>query len=148
MRFVYPFLLLLLSLIPLIGMLWLWLYRRSQRRLAMLIAPTLQPKLVPAHSTSAFHAQFSLVMIGLTLLVFAAARPQWGRKDEKVFTRGRNLMIALDVSRSFGPLFNDCDELVRILSATTKTLHEKDNSVCESGMPTPNPFTQLLTPNS
>ncbi|MDD3584887.1 MAG: VWA domain-containing protein [Kiritimatiellae bacterium] len=100
MRFVYPFLLLLLSLVPLIGMLWLWLYRRAQRRLAMLIAPTLQPKLVPAHSTSAFYAQFSLVMIGLTLLVFAAARPQWGRKDEKVFTRGRNLMIALDVSRS------------------------------------------------
>ncbi|MFA7054844.1 MAG: hypothetical protein WC328_17645, partial [Kiritimatiellia bacterium] len=79
---------------------WLWLYRRAQRRLALLIAPALQPKLMPAHPKSAFYAQFSLVMVGLTLLVFAAARPQWGRKDEKVFTRGRNLVVALDVSRS------------------------------------------------
>ena len=100
MRFAYPYILFSLSLIPLIGVMWLWLYRRAQRRLALLIAPALQPKLMPAHPKSAFYAQFSLVMAGLTLLVFAAARPQWGRKDEKVFTRGRNLVVALDVSRS------------------------------------------------
>ena len=100
MRFVYPYLLLLLSLIPLVGVLWLWLYRRAQRRLGLLVAPAMQSKLMPQHPKGVFYAQFSLVMVGLTLLVFAAARPQWGRKDEKVFTRGRNLVIALDVSRS------------------------------------------------
>ncbi len=47
---------------------------------------------------------------------------------------------------TFGPLFNDCDELVRILSATTKTLHEKDNSVCES--PDFDPESLYTTPNS
>jgi len=100
MRFVYPWLLLLLSAVPVVGLLWLWLFRRSRQRLSLLIAPALQPKLMPARSSATFYIQFVLVMTGLTLLVFAAARPQWGRKDEKVFTRGRNLVIALDVSRS------------------------------------------------
>jgi hypothetical protein len=107
MRFVYPFLLLLLSLIPLIGVLWLWLYRRAQRRLALLIAPALQPKLMPAHPKSAFYAQFSLVMVGLTLLVFAAARPQWGRKDEKSSHAdaigGRPRRLAFDLAADVTP---------------------------------------------
>ena len=47
---------------------------------------------------------------------------------------------------TFGPLFNDCDELVRSLSATTTTLHEKDNSVCES--PDFDPESLYTTPNS
>jgi Ca-activated chloride channel family protein len=100
MRFSYPYLLLLLSLVPVVGLLWLWLYRRSQRRLSLLIAPALQAKLMPARHASVFYIQFALVLAGLALLVFAAARPQWGRKDVTVFTRGRNLVIALDVSRS------------------------------------------------
>lgn len=100
MRFAYPYILLSLSLIPLIGVTWLWLHRRAQQRLALLIAPALQPKLMPARPAATFYIQFVLVLVGLTLLVFAAARPQWGRKDERIFTRGRNLVIALDVSRS------------------------------------------------
>jgi len=100
MRFVYPWLLLLLSAVPVVGLLWLWLYRRSRQRLALLIAPALQDKLMPSRPKATFYIQFVLVLTGLALLVFAAARPQWGRKDEKVFTRGRNLVIALDVSRS------------------------------------------------
>ena len=100
MRFVYPWFLLLLSVIPVVGVTWLWLYRRAQSRLSLLIAPALQSKLMPARPKATFYIQFVLVLAGLTLLAFAAARPQWGRKDEKVFTRGRNLVIALDVSRS------------------------------------------------
>jgi len=100
MRFVYPWLLLLLSVIPVVGVAWLWLYRRAQARLSRLIAPALQSKLMPSRPKATFYLQFALVLAGLSLLAFAAARPQWGRKDEKVFTRGRNLVIALDVSRS------------------------------------------------
>lgn len=100
MRFVYPWLLLLLSIIPLVGMIWLWLDQRAQQRLARLVNPALQNKLMPIQAKSVRHLQFLLVFSGLTLLIFAAARPQWGRKDERVITRGRNLIIALDVSRS------------------------------------------------
>ena len=100
MRFEYPWLLLLLSVIPAVGIAWVWLFRRARERLSRLVAPALQGKLVPAHAGGVFYAQLALALAGLTLLVFAAARPQWGKKDEKVFTRSRNLVIALDVSRS------------------------------------------------
>ena len=105
MRFVYPWLLLLLTAIPVVGAIWIWLYLRSQSCLSRLIAPALQSKLMPVHRQSQFYTQFVLIISALTLLLFAAARPQWGKKDEKVFSRGRNLVIALDVSRSM--LAND-----------------------------------------
>ncbi|MBQ7188177.1 MAG: VWA domain-containing protein [Kiritimatiellae bacterium] len=100
MRFVYPWFLLFLSVLPLVALLWLWLFRRSQRRLSSFIAPALQSKLMPPRSTSRFYLQYCLSLAGLMLLVFAVSRPQWGQKEEKVLTRGRNVVIALDVSRS------------------------------------------------
>ena len=100
MRFVYPYLLLSLSILPVIALIWLWLHRRSQQRMSRLIAPALQPKLMPAASSGRFYVQVVWVMVGLAVLAIAAARPQWGRKEEKVFARGRNVVIALDVSRS------------------------------------------------
>ncbi|MDD4103188.1 MAG: VWA domain-containing protein, partial [Kiritimatiellae bacterium] len=95
----------MLSAVPLLGVTWLWLFRRSQRRLALLVAPAMQSRLMPPNQALRFYAQFTLIMAGLALLTFAVARPQWGRRDEKVLTRGRNLVIALDVSRSM--LAND-----------------------------------------
>jgi len=38
--------------------------------------------------------------LGLALLVLALARPQWGHLDEPVFDQAREIMIALDLSRS------------------------------------------------
>lgn len=38
--------------------------------------------------------------IGSVLLVFALARPQWGHLDEPVFDQAREIVIALDLSRS------------------------------------------------
>ena len=55
---------------------------------------------MPPRRQSQFYTQFVLILVALTLLLFAAARPQWGKKEQKIFTRGRNLIIALDVSRS------------------------------------------------
>lgn len=100
MRFVYPWLLLLLSAVPLLGMIWIWFFRRSRLRLSLLVSPAMQSRLMPRDHTLRFYAQFALIMAGLAFLSFAVARPQWGRRDEKVTTRGRNLVIALDVSRS------------------------------------------------
>lgn len=38
--------------------------------------------------------------LGLALLVVALARPQWGHLDEPVYDQAREIMIALDLSRS------------------------------------------------
>ncbi|MCL2104579.1 MAG: VWA domain-containing protein [Kiritimatiellaeota bacterium] len=100
MRFEYPWLLLLLTAVPVAGVVWAWMFRRARGRLALLVAPALQGKLVPPRAQGMFYAQLALAVGGLALLVFAAARPQWGVREEKVFTRSRNLVIALDVSRS------------------------------------------------
>jgi Ca-activated chloride channel family protein len=100
MRFVYPYILLALSILPIVALVWIWLHRRAEQRLGLLIAPALQEKLMPQSWQGRFYLQFVLVTAGLALLVFAAARPQWGRKDEKAISRGRNVVIALDVSRS------------------------------------------------
>ena len=102
MRFVYPWLLLLLSAVPLLGMIWIWFFRRSRLRLSLLVSPAMQSRLMPQDHTLRFYAQFALVMAGLAFLSFAVARPQWGRRDEKVTTRGRNLVIALDVLGQHG----------------------------------------------
>ena len=100
MRFVHPWLLLLLPAAPLLGLGWFWLARQASVQLNRLVSPVLQPRLMPAHSTTRFHTQLALVVASFTLLTIAAARPQWGRGEEHVISHGRNLVIALDVSRS------------------------------------------------
>jgi Ca-activated chloride channel family protein len=38
--------------------------------------------------------------VGLALAIVALARPQWGRVDEQVFDQSREILLALDLSRS------------------------------------------------
>ncbi len=40
------------------------------------------------------------LLLGLSLAIVALARPQWGRIDEPVFDQAREILIALDLSRS------------------------------------------------
>ncbi|MEI8241982.1 MAG: VWA domain-containing protein [bacterium] len=100
MRFVYPWLLLLLSAVPLLGAAWFWMARQGRKNLSRLISPALQPRLMPPRSELRFLLQLGLSLAGVALLVVAAARPQWGSREERVITRSRNLVIAIDVSRS------------------------------------------------
>ena len=104
MRFVYPWMLILVALVPVMGAFWVFLRARADRRLAALVAPALQKRLVP-HAPHLFNVQASLLLTGLFLVVFAAARPQWGHSAQKVRLRSRNVVVALDVSRSM--LAND-----------------------------------------
>jgi Ca-activated chloride channel family protein len=49
--------------------------------------------------------QILMACLGMLLLLIAAARPQWGMRDELVRSSGRDIVIALDVSLSM--LAND-----------------------------------------
>ena len=100
MRFVYPWLLTGLLLLPLAGLLGFWVLSLGARRLAGFVSPEMQARLAPARRAATVVIQVSLMLAGLLLLVLAAARPQWGRAEVRVQERGRNLLIALDVSRS------------------------------------------------
>ena len=92
MRFVNPTFLLLVALVPLAG-LW-WAFLRARREKALRHIALTVPK-APAAGL-----QLGLVVAGLALTLFAAARPQWGKTTERTVERSRNVVIAIDVSRS------------------------------------------------
>ena len=92
MRFVYPAFLVLTALVPLAGLWWALLRARREKSLTRI---TLSVPKSPAAG-----AQMALVLAGLALVLFAASRPQWGKVTEKAVARSRNVVVAIDVSRS------------------------------------------------
>ena len=92
MRFVNPVFLVLTAIVPIAGLWWAFLRARREKALATI---TLN---VPKSKSSGL--QMGLVIAGLMLALFAAARPQWGKTTEKTVERSRNVVVALDVSRS------------------------------------------------
>ncbi len=91
--------LVLVALVPVAGAFWVFLRARSEKKLNGIVAPALQQRLLPRYPRL-FNLQAALLLTGLFLVVFAAARPQWGHSDQKIQTRSRNVVVALDVSRS------------------------------------------------
>jgi Ca-activated chloride channel homolog len=100
LHFAQPGVLFLLWLVPLVGLWWALLDRARECALAAFMAPAMQRKLRPAAARARMRWQGGLTLAGLALLLVAAARPQWGLREEVVFRRARDVVIALDVSRS------------------------------------------------
>ncbi|MBR4652934.1 MAG: VWA domain-containing protein [Kiritimatiellae bacterium] len=100
MKFVYPWMLMLVALVPVAGAFWIFLRARAERRLARMVAPSLIARLFPASSGPLHRLQMPLMVAGLALVALAAARPQWGHSSQKFEARSRNVVVALDVSRS------------------------------------------------
>lgn len=94
MRFVYPFMLLGLVILPFLAWSWIVMRRRASVRLVRL---SRQANTLPEKRQQ---IQIICVLLALALAIIALARPQWGTKDEIVSTRGRNLILLVDVSRS------------------------------------------------
>jgi Ca-activated chloride channel family protein len=99
MKFVNPWMLVLVALVPVAGAWWVFLRARAEKRLSGLVAPALQGRLLP-RNPRLFNLQAALLLTGLALVLFAAARPQWGHSSQKMQARTRNVVVALDVSRS------------------------------------------------
>ena len=92
MRFVNPVFLVLTAIVPIAGLWWAFLRARREKALQKITLA------VPKSSVSG--VQLGLVIAGLALSLFAAARPQWGKTTEKTVERSRNVVVAIDVSRS------------------------------------------------
>lgn len=92
MKFVYPELLALVALVPIAGLWWSFLRLRREKKLSIMSSSFRKD------STSRFQSFFMLA--GLFLVLLAAARPQWGRTNQKFTARSRNVVVAIDVSRS------------------------------------------------
>ena len=95
MHFHYPWMLVFAAAMPLAAVLWLVLKERSLRKLRKFAGAAR----IPAQSAR-WGWQFVFAVAGLALALFAAARPQWGKSKIQIETYARNVIVALDVSRS------------------------------------------------
>jgi len=92
MRFANPIFLVLAAAVPLAGLWWTFLRARREKALGRITLSV--PK------ARAAGLQMALVLSGLFLSLFAASRPQWGKATERTVERSRNVVVAIDVSRS------------------------------------------------
>ncbi len=100
MQFANAWMLYALWLVPVLGLAGLMLHRRRNRALEGFLSPAMRQKLCPPPRPHRFYWQGAGFLAGTLLALVAAARPQWGAREEVVVERGRDLVVALDVSRS------------------------------------------------
>ena len=99
-RFAHIEMLWLLLLIPVFTAAYIAIVRRKQRQLRQFGDPELLNELMPNVSRIRPAIKFGLLMLALTLLIFATARPQYGQKEKTVKRQGIEVMFALDISNS------------------------------------------------
>lgn len=100
MNFAHPFWLLLLVLIPVLGITAAGIARVRKKQWEVFMAGRLRSALL--QTTPAFTRWLSLTFLlaGLSLLVIALARPQGDAGTRAETVKGRNILFALDLSRS------------------------------------------------
>ncbi len=98
-KFLYPWVLLLLIVIPLL-IVW-YIFRRNRLRPAITLPhlPYSKP-IVPTFRIRFFHSMFALRCIAVTALIIAMARPQTSSDKTDVNIEGIDIVLSLDISSS------------------------------------------------
>jgi Ca-activated chloride channel homolog len=99
-HFAQPQFLWTLAALPLFALLLIHAERRRREALDRLIAARLQQRLAGNVSHARRRWGFVLMLLGLALAIFALARPQMGFTWEERKQSGRDIIIAVDTSRS------------------------------------------------
>ena len=100
MSFGAPYMLFVLLAVPVLaGFVW-WAFRRRAAAIRRIGEPALVALLSAAANGPMRRIRLTLWFVGVVLLIVALARPQWGSDIEIVETRGLQIMVVLDVSRS------------------------------------------------
>ena len=100
MRFVEPQVLYMLLLLPAIASFLFWATMKKREAVAKLGDETLLRELSPPNPQQALNLRYAVWMLALALIIFAAARPQWGAQVQTVEREGIQIMLVLDVSES------------------------------------------------
>jgi Ca-activated chloride channel homolog len=100
MKFGAPEELLWLLVIPVLAFLMWNGNRLARKRLHRLLSPDLLARLVDSPVNWLRMVRQACLLLASTLFVLALARPQWGVTQETVAFRGRDILIAIDTSRS------------------------------------------------
>lgn len=100
MSFQHPAILLLLWILPCVAGLLVYAQRRREAAARRFVADPMVGRLAPKLRGSRPWVKGTLVILGLALLIVAAARPRFGVYFEKVAQRGVDCFVLLDCSRS------------------------------------------------
>jgi Ca-activated chloride channel family protein len=100
MRFATINLLMLVFALPFVAALLYWRERRKRKLLESFATPNLLNTLAKTKSVTLVLVKSTLFMAALLAAIFASARPQWGFEDRRLVSRGIDLLIAVDVSKS------------------------------------------------
>ena len=86
--------------IPVFVIAYIVMTKRKERQLKAFGDPELMAQLMPDASKSRPIWKFCLMLVALVLLIVAAARPQFGQKENTIKRQGIEVMVALDISNS------------------------------------------------
>ena len=86
--------------IPVFIIAYLWYTGRQRKQLEEFGDPELMEALMPNASRVRPAVKFSILMVALALLIFAAARPQYGQSEHTEKRQGIEAIVALDISNS------------------------------------------------
>ena len=100
MNFAKPEYLLLLVTIPAVGMLMYYASKKREQSLSKLGETPLLRRLTSSINWRGRRWKNVLLMMSLTFLILALARPQWGSEVREIDQEGLQVMVALDVSHS------------------------------------------------
>jgi len=100
MSFGQPFALLLLILVPVAAILMGRGDRLVRQRLERIVASRLLPSLTDTVDQRLRFCRRVLFLIALACFVFALAQPQWGEVQETQNFQGRDILLAIDTSKS------------------------------------------------
>ena len=100
MSFGQPFALLLLTLVPVAAILMGRGDRLVRQRLKRIVASRLLPSLTDTVDQRLRFWRRVLFLIALGCFVFALAQPQWGEVEETQNFQGRDVLLAIDTSKS------------------------------------------------
>ncbi|MEA3189210.1 MAG: Ca-activated chloride channel [Chthoniobacter sp.] len=100
MTFGAPNWFLALALLPALAVLFVWNERRRAVLLKQLVALRLMPELAASASAGKRRFRFALALAGLACVVVALARPQLGYTWQESKRKGRDVLLAIDTSKS------------------------------------------------
>lgn len=100
MSFGHPLYLWALAVVPLFVALFMRNERRRGEVLQRLVAARLQPALAGSVSRSKRILRFLLAMVGLTCAIVSFAQPRYGYTWEQSKRKGRDVLLAIDTSKS------------------------------------------------
>ena len=87
-------------MLPAVGGLVVYANRRRRAAAHRFAGDVMLHRLVPTMANARSWGKLAVLLVGLGILIFAAARPRWGVYFEDVQTRGVDMFVLLDVSRS------------------------------------------------